>query len=70
VRNAIGPISVVIYLGTVVVVATLLPLIVGIWLDHQLHTIPWITLIAAVVGVLGATAGVYRVISEQYKKSG
>ncbi len=69
-RDTIGPISVVIHLGTIVVVATLLPLIVGIWLDNQLHTIPWITLIAMVVGVLGAIAGVYKVISKQYRKSG
>jgi F0F1-type ATP synthase assembly protein I len=70
VRNTIGPISLILTLGTLVVVATLLPLVVGLWLDAQLHTTPWITLVASVVGVMSAIASVYRVISEQYKKSG
>jgi F0F1-type ATP synthase assembly protein I len=70
VRKAIGPISLIINLGTLVVVATIVPLVVGIWLDNQLHTGPWITLIALILGILGATTGVYRAISDQYRKSG
>jgi F0F1-type ATP synthase assembly protein I len=70
VRETWGPISLVIQLGARVVVATLLPLIIGIWLDNQLHTIPWITLIAMVVGIVSAVASVYKVVSEQYRKSG
>ena len=67
-RDTISHVSVIIELGTIVVVSTLLPLFIGIWLDGQFHTTPWITMIAVVAGVILAVAGVYRVISEQYKK--
>jgi F0F1-type ATP synthase assembly protein I len=70
VRKTIGPVSVIIQLSTIVIVATLLPLMVGIWLDDQLHTTPWITLIALIVGVIGSVASVYNVISTQYKNLG
>jgi F0F1-type ATP synthase assembly protein I len=53
-----------------VVISTLLPLILGIWLDNQFHTTPWITMVALVLGVLFAVAGVYRVVSEQYRNLG
>ena len=67
-RDTIGHVSVIIELGTIVAVSTLLPLFVGIWLDGQFHTTPWITMMAVIAGVIFAVAGVYRVISEQYKK--
>ena len=67
-RDTISHVSVIIELGTIVVVSTLLPLFIGIWLDSQFHTTPWITMIAVVGGVILAVAGVYRIISEQYKK--
>jgi F0F1-type ATP synthase assembly protein I len=70
VRGTIGPISIIISLGALVVVATLLPLVAGLWLDSQLKTTPWLTLVGLVVGVIAALIGVYRVISEQYKQSG
>lgn len=69
-RNTVGPISVIIQLGAMVVVATLLPLFVGLWLDRQLHTAPWITLIGMLVGVASSIVVVYRVISSRYKQSG
>ncbi len=67
-RQAIGPVTVIVQLGAVVVVATLLPLAFGLWLDDRLSTTPWITLVALVVGVIAAVAGVYRIISTQYRK--
>lgn len=67
-RDTIGHVSVIIELGTIVAVSTLLPLFVGIWLDGQFQTTPWITMMAVIAGVIFAVAGVYRVISEQYKK--
>jgi F0F1-type ATP synthase assembly protein I len=68
VRETISHVSVIIELGTIVVVSTLLPLFIGIWLDSQFQTTPWITMVSVVAGVILAVAGVYRVISEQYKK--
>ncbi len=67
-RNTVGLISVIIQLGAMVVVATLLPLFVGLWLDMQLHTVPWITLIGMLVGVVASIAAVYRVIASRYKQ--
>lgn len=67
-RNTVGPISVIIQLGAMVVVTTLLPLFVGLWLDKQLHSVPWITLIGMLVGVVTSIATVYRVIASRYKQ--
>ncbi len=68
--KTIGPISVIIQLGAIVAVATLLPLGAGLALDARLHTTPWATLIAMIIGVIAAVAGVYGVISRQYKNLG
>ena len=38
----------------------LLPLMVGIWLDKKLNTVPLFILIGMVLGVLAATVGVAR----------
>jgi F0F1-type ATP synthase assembly protein I len=70
VRKTVGPISVIIQLGAMVVIATLLPLFVGLWLDRQLHTAPWITLIGMLVGVVSSIVVIYRVITSRYKQSG
>ncbi len=67
-RKAVGPIAIIIQLGAMVSVATLLPLFVGLWLDIQLHTTPWITLVGMLVGVVAAVAAVYRVIASLYKQ--
>lgn len=69
-RSTVGPISVILQLGAMVVVATLLPLFVGLWLDTRLHTVPWITLIGMLVGVVSSIVVVYRVIASRYKQSG
>ncbi len=68
-RIPIGPVAVIIQLGAIVVTATLLPLIIGIWLDTQFHTAPWITLVALIVGIVGAMAGVVQVISALYRRT-
>lgn len=65
-RNTVGPISVIIQLGAMVVIATLLPLFVGLWLDAQLHSVPWITLIGMLVGIVSSIVVVYRVIASRY----
>ena len=67
-REILGSVTLVISLGARVVAATLLPLVAGIWLDNQLRTSPWITLVAMIIGVAAAMASVYKVISEQYRK--
>ncbi len=59
----IGPSALILQLGATVVTATLLPLFFGIWLDNQLHTAPWITLVGLGVGIFLAVAAVYRTIT-------
>ncbi len=70
VRKTIGPVTLIMQLGAIVTVSTLLPLGLGLWLDTQLHTMPFLTLVALVVGTIAAVAGVYRVISRQYNNLG
>ncbi len=67
-RKAIGPIALIIQLGATIVVATMLPLFIGIWLDNRLNTAPWITLVGLVLGIVLAVTSVYRTISSSYKK--
>ncbi len=69
-RNTVGPISVILQLGAMVVVATLLPLFVGLWLDTRLRTVPWMTLVGMLVGVVSSVVVVYRVIASRYNQSG
>ncbi len=67
-RKAIGPIALIIQLGATIVVATLLPLFIGIWLDNRLNTAPWITLVGLVLGIVLAVTSVYRAVASNYKK--
>ncbi len=67
-RGTIRPIALIIQLGALVVAATLLPLLAGLWLDTQLKTTPWITLASTAVGILTAMVAVYSTISSAYKK--
>ncbi len=49
-------------LGWVVAISILIPLGLGLWLDHQLSTSPLFILIGAVLGILVSTAGVVRIV--------
>jgi F0F1-type ATP synthase assembly protein I len=42
--------------------ALLLPLLLGIWLDHKFHTTPLFVLIGTFLGILAATVGVARMV--------
>ncbi len=56
----------VVQLTTVVVVATLVPLGIGIFLDHLLQTSPLLTLFTTILGVSLGTIGVAREITAVY----
>jgi F0F1-type ATP synthase assembly protein I len=68
-RETIGSVALIIQLGTTVVVATMLPLLVGLWLDRQLNTMPWITLLGIAIGIIAAVVAVYDTITSLYKKN-
>jgi len=70
VRETVGPIALIIQLGATIVVATILPLLIGIWLDNQLKTAPWITLVGLGVGIIAAMTAVYTTITSMYEKLG
>ena len=59
--------ALILQLGATVVTATLLPLLIGIWLDNQLNTAPWITLVGLAIGILLAVVAVYRKITTVYQ---
>lgn len=67
-RETIGPIALILQLGAVIVVTTMLPLLIGIWLDGRINTTPWLTLLGLGVGVIAAVTAVYTTISSLYKK--
>lgn len=67
-RETIGPIALILQLGTTIVVATILPLLIGIWLDRRMNTAPWITLLGLGVGIIAAVTAVYTTISSIYQK--
>ncbi|HEX7593118.1 MAG TPA: AtpZ/AtpI family protein, partial [Anaerolineae bacterium] len=62
-RETIGPIALILQLGAVIVVTTMLPLLIGIWLDGRINTTPWLTLLGLGVGVIAAVTAVYTTIS-------
>jgi F0F1-type ATP synthase assembly protein I len=52
------------------VVTTLLPLLLGIWLDRQFNTSPFITLFMTLVGITLGTVAVSRNVTSVYKRVG
>jgi len=48
----------------------LIPLLVGIWLDKKLGTMPLFVLIGAVLGILAATVGVARMTLRTFSMLG
>ncbi len=58
----------VVQLTILVVVATLLPLGIGIYLDRLLHTSPLLTLFTMVLGISLGTLGVAREINGVYNR--
>lgn len=69
-RDQVLGCSLVIQLTITVVVAAFLPLLLGIWLDRQLHTSPFITLFMMIVGITVGTVMVYRSVADIYKRLG
>jgi F0F1-type ATP synthase assembly protein I len=69
-REQILGCSLVIQLTITVVVAAFLPLLLGIWLDRQLHTSPFITLFMMMLGITVGTVLVYRNVADVYKRIG
>jgi len=48
--------------GVMVITSTVGCLFLGLWIDSELHSSPWATLIFIAVGILFATVGTYRLV--------
>jgi len=57
IRN-IGPL---LQMGWIVALSILIPLGLGLWLDHRFATAPLFVLIGALVGIVASTIGAVRV---------
>ncbi len=68
VLKTFGTIAVIMQLAGIVLGVTLLPLLAGLWLDERLGTMPWLTLVALPIGVVGGVTAVYRTISSLYRQ--
>lgn len=57
---------VIMQLGITVVSSIILSLVAGIWIDGQLGTSPWATLLGMLLGTLSAFYAVYRLIARLF----
>jgi ATP synthase protein I len=58
-----GSLALITQLGVTVVLAILVGLLLGLWVDAHFGTRPWGTLVLSLIGILVGSAGVYRLIS-------
>ena len=65
-REALG---LALNLGWTMLFSLLLPLLVGIWLDKRLESLPLFTVIGAVLGILAATVGVARMTLRTFSET-
>lgn len=59
--------SLALNLGWTMFFSLLIPLLIGIWLDRKLSTMPLFTLVGAMLGVLAATVGVARMAIRSFR---
>jgi F0F1-type ATP synthase assembly protein I len=57
-------------MGWVVVLSTLIPLGLGILLDHRFGTAPLFVLVLAPFGIIGGTIGIVRIASRRLEALG
>ncbi len=57
-------------LGWVVALSVLIPLGLGLWLDHRFSTSPLFILVGALLGILASTFGVVRVATRAMGRFG
>lgn len=55
-------------LSIAIVVAILVPLLVGIWVDRTFHTGPFVLLILIAIGLALGSAAVYRIVKDAYDR--
>ncbi len=66
-KNA-NRLDMIMHLGWTVILALLLPLGLGLWVDSQFSTSPLFILIGAMLGIIVATVGVVRITAGSIAK--
>jgi len=69
-RDPLNGIDLVFQLSVLLIVTTVGPLVLGIWIDRAANTSPLATLCLVILGVLGGTVLIYRIIQDAYKRIG
>lgn len=64
-----GPLALITQLGLTMVGSIILGLALGLWLDQQLGTRPWGTLILALLGIIIGSFGVYRLVAQSIEQA-
>ncbi len=67
-REPVLGIGLVIELTVIILIAILIPLGIGIFLDRLLHTSPFITLFLMVVGISLGSVAIYRHVNGVYER--
>jgi len=67
-RETWAGLALVFRLSALTLGATFAPLLVGIWIDRAFGTAPFGTLILIVLGILGGTVGIYRIVQDAYRQ--
>ncbi len=65
-RNPLVGVGLIIQLTVFIVLAVLVPVLLGIFLDRILQTSPFITLFMTILGITLGTVGVYRRVNAIY----
>lgn len=68
-KDLLEPLRVIIQLGALVVVATLVPMMAGIWFDKRFGTFPWAICLSGVVALILSVALVYKVTQPLYERA-
>ncbi len=59
-------VALVFRLSALTLSATFAPLLLGVWIDRTFGTAPFGALVLIVLGILGGTIGVYRIVQDAY----
>ncbi|HLG50026.1 MAG: AtpZ/AtpI family protein [Chloroflexi bacterium] len=68
-RNGWGPVALISQLGFTLVASILLGLVLGLWIDAQLGTRPWATLILSLLGILAGSFAAYRLVARSIEQA-
>jgi predicted F0F1-ATPase subunit len=67
-KDAIWALALATQVGGAIAVPVLLGLAAGWWIDNRLHTLPWITLLLTLIGVVVGPIIAYRWVTEAIKQ--